>query len=430
MENIYTVASSSASTTYGNVMLAFKEALVSQFMPNQFTDVYISSEIAYINMRRRLGRNTRDEMKKLKKPYISIQPQIQPPNSDLYLFDIPLTKNIDNIEHGVMTNTLFPIIVNPEDGYSLKYKINRDQIQFDIRIRVETSIQQIDLYKYMLNYLRWDQPFSMVTALEAMIPREIVSHMSKLSNIWIDDKETNQIPSALRTMNQFSKFPITYKMRTGTSRDEFFMYYTPELIITLTDLSPEAGNMRNMISDYYEITFRATVDFNLPGMFILTGEKPKPDTLKVSMDVLNNNGHYDYIPLYTIHNLQAKYKDEEGFVLYTSSRFQTERDSKTKRDSFELGVLFEKEQLNVIREYIGNHVPVKTLFHIELLRDGVELKYGKEEDYFMDWGDMNIIINDADDKATYCLLIYINNGLFNEEITNRRDEKNSDKNKA
>lgn len=429
MENIYTVASSSASTTYGNVMLAFKEALVSQFVPNQFREVYVSSELAYINMRRRLGRNTREEMKKLKKPYMTIQPQIQPPNSDLYLFDIPLTKNIDNIEHGIMTNTLFPVIINPEDGYRLQYKLNRDQIQFDIRIRVETNIQQIDLYKYMLNYLRWDQPFSMVTSLEAMIPREIVSQMSKLSNIWIDDTKTNQVPAALNTMNRFSKFPITYKMRNGTARDEFFMYYTPELIVTLTDLSPEAGNMRNMINDYYEITFRATVDFNLPGMFVLSGEKPKPDTLKVSMDVLNNSGRYDYIPLYTIHNLQAKYRDEHGFVLFSSSRFQTERDPKTKKDSFDLKILFEKDHLVVIHDYIGHHVPVETLLHIELLKNGEMLECGKNKDYFIQWGKTELIVNDADDNATYCLLIYMNTNLFNEEIVNRRDDKNNDKSK-
>ena len=112
MENIYTIASSSASTTYGNIMAVFKQMLIQNFSVNYFKDVYISSEIAYTNIRRRLGRNTLNEMTKLERPYMSINPILQAPNSDMYLYDIPLTKNFDNMEYGIQKNTLFPILNN------------------------------------------------------------------------------------------------------------------------------------------------------------------------------------------------------------------------------------------------------------------------------------------------------------------------------
>ena len=110
MENIYTVASSSASTTYGNIMIFFKE-----YLKNFFKDINVSSEISYVNIRRRLGRNTLNEMSKLERPFMIINPQIQPPNSDMYLFDIPLTKNFDHMEYGIQKNTLFPIIKNYDE---------------------------------------------------------------------------------------------------------------------------------------------------------------------------------------------------------------------------------------------------------------------------------------------------------------------------
>lgn len=426
MENIYTVASSSSSTTYGNVMSVCKDIIIKLFPVNYFKDVYVSSEISYTNIRRRLGRNTINEMSKLERPFMNINPQIQPPNGDLYLYDIPLTKNIDNMEVGLQRNTLFSILKNTVDHYNLTYKLNRDQIQFDITITVDTLIQQLDLYKYMLNHLVWERPFASKVSLESMIPREMVSYMGHLSNIDIDDKKNNQIPAMLKMMNTYSRFPITYKMRNGTALDEFFMYYNAELLIMYSDLSLENVNRRNMADDYYQITFRATVDFNLPGMYALTGDYPRPLAVGVSLRSDNIDGSHDLIPLYTVNNLYAKYSSvKNGFILLTSSRFQTESDPVTKQDSLNLSVLFEDDYLKVIKENYIKNIPMNTLFDIILLKDNNVLEESK--DWGINWNTMDLVIKNADDKATYCVLVYINNSLFNERITEYKEEFLTDK---
>ena len=426
MENIYSIASSSSSTTYGNIMSVFKDIVIKMFPFNYFKDVYISSEISYTNIRRRLGRNSITEMTKLERPFMNIMPQIQPPNGDLYLYDIPLTKNIDNMEMGLQRNTLFSILKNTIDHYSLNYKLNRDQIQFEITITVDTLIQQLDLYKYMVNHFVWERPFALKASLESMIPREMISYMGKLSNIDIDGSDENQIPAMIKMMNTYSRFPITYKMRNGTALDEFFMYYNAELLITYSDLSLETVNRKNMADDYYQMTFRATVDFNLPGMYALIGENPRPLAVGVSLRSDNNDGTHDLIPLYTINNLYAKYSSiKNGFILLTSSRFQTERDPVTKQDTLNLSVLFEEDYLKVIKENYVKNIPMNTLFDIILLKDGNELV--EKTDWYMKWNTLDIVINNADDMATYCILIYINNSLFNERITEYKEETLKDK---
>lgn len=428
MENIYTIASSSASTTYGNIMAVFKEALIRQFSVNYFKDVFISSEIAYTNVKRRLGPNTLNEMSKLERPFMTINPLIQPPSGDMYLYDIPLTKNFDNMEYGIQKNTLFQIMSNGVDEYTLFYKLNRDQIQFDITITVDTLIQQLDLYKYMINHFVWERPFTMKTSLESMIPKEMIAYMGNLSNIDIFDEKNNNIPTMIQMMNRYSRFPITYKMRTGTSLDEFFLYYNAELLVTYTDISLETVNRRNMADDYYQITFRTTVDFNLPGVYVLCGNKPRPNAVSVSLDVITNKTTHDLIPLYTINNLYSKYSSEKnGFMLYITSRFQTQRDTITKKDNLNLEVLFEKEFVRIIRENYVNNIPMNTLLDIILVKDEEELVQGKDKDWYMDWNKLDVIINNADDKATYRILIYINNNLFNEKIAEAVDDKNTDK---
>ena len=426
MESVYAVASSSSSTTYGNIMTSFKEIIMQHFPVNFFKDVNLTSEISYVNIRRRLGRNTLNEMSKLERPYLTINPQIQPPNGDQYLFDIPLTKNFDNMEYGIQKNTLFQLLKNETDGYTLLYKLNRDQIQFEITITVDTLIQQLDLYKYMLNHFVWDRPFTTKSSLEAMIPREMIQSVGLLSNIDIEDADSNPIPLILNMMNKRSYYPITYKMRNGTSLDEFFMYYNVELLINYTDLNIDQVNRKGMADDFYQITFHASVDFNLPGAFVLVGNKPKPKCIDIVLDSRNPDGSHDLIPLYTINNFYSKYSPmKNGFILYTSSRFQTEQDSRTLRDILDMTVLFDQPYIDTIRKYHANNIPIQTLVNIILAKDGEELL--EEKDWYMDWNRMNMIIENADDSATYCVIIYINNVLFNENIMNDIEDRQSDR---
>lgn len=426
MENIYTIASSSSSTTYGNIMTAFKEMLTQCFSANYFTQIFLASEISYVNIRKRLGRNTLNEMAKLERPFMNIVPQIQPPSGDMYLYDIPLTKNFDNMEYGIQKNTLFPIAKNNQDGYAFYYKLNRDRIEFEVTITVSTLIQQLDLYKYLLNHMVWERPFTVNRSIEAMIPKEIIRNMGKISGINIDESQGPAI--MLRTINEISRYPITYKMRNGTSLDEYFMYYAAQLLITYTDLSIDQVSRKNMIDEFYQISFKASVEFNLPGSFILTGNDPRPDIINVSIKSQNQDGSHDLIPLYTINNFYARYTQvKNGYVMHTSTRFQTERDPNTKKDTLDMSVLFEEPYLNVIKKFHTKNIPIGTLVDLILLRDGEELN---DNSWSVNWGNFNLMIENADDSATYCLIIYINNNLFSENIINDIEDSQVDKPRA
>ena len=412
MDHLYTVASSSASTTYGNIMTFLKDLIV-RTSPIEFKETRLSSEIAYVNIRRRLGRNTLNEISKLERPFLMINPQIQVPSGDLYLYDIPLTKNFDNMEFAVSRNTLNPFITNEEELYTACYKLNRDRIQFDITITVDTSIQQLDLWKYYLNHYIWERPYAIETSLESMIPREIIRQIGLFSNIDIDKKENTYIPTIMRTLNRFSSYPITYKMRNGTGNDEFFLYYNTKVLLNFTDLSIDQVNRKNMADDFYTITFRCDVEFNLPAVYTLIGHDPRPKCLEVAVKSKNPDGSHDLIPLFTVDNFFSKYPPMlDGFMLYASSRFQTEMNEMTKQDELDLGQLFDQSYLDILHTYYARNIPMETLINVILLKDGEE-----NHDWRIRWNSLKLTINHADDRATYCIIIYINNLLFNEELS-------------
>ena len=419
------MASSSASTTYGNIMVFVKEKILQLLPIIQFKDINLSSEIAYVNTRRRLGRNTLREISKLETPNMRIIPRIQPPSGDMYLYDVPLTKNYNNIEYGIRRNTLFWILRNKDDGYFLTYKLNRDRISFDVEITVDTLIQQTDLWKYMLNWFTWERPYAVPTSLEAMIPRHMIKAMGKLSNIDIDNPKSNQIPVILQMLNRYSRYPITYKMRNGTGLDEFYMYYQTYVMLEFAELQVDEVNRKNHADDFYQVKFQCTADFNIPGLFALLGEKEPPKVIKEDLRVIEPDGCHELVPLFTVYNFYNRYPTiKNGFVYHTSARFKLDESNKLS-EKMPIQLLFDSWRLDVIHEYDNNKVPMCTLINPILLRDGVELEEGK--DFIIHWNSMELEIFNPDHEVTYQLIIYVNNNLFVDERIDHIDHERTDK---
>lgn len=426
MKSIYTAASTSSSTTYGNVMSFIKEKLVQSFPMGIFKDVNMNSELAFVNVRRRLGMNSLTEMKKLERPYMTLSPQFEVPSGDQYLYDIPLTKNFDNVEYGVSMNTLFPAIVNKRDNWDFVFKLNRDQIKFDVTIAMNTKIQQLDMYKFLVNHFTWERPFTVDASLESMIPREIVKQIGLLNAINIDDSDKNNIPTILQTMNRWSTYPITYKIRNGTATDEFFMYYNAHILCTYDNLTIDEGQKKNMADDLFQMRFSITAEFNLPGMYLLIGKDPKPRELDIDLGVISSNGYHDLIPLYTVTNFFQRYPEElNGFIYYINSRFTTDAKPGAVVDHLDITVLFDEDRKRTISRYVVNNIPITTLVKIILIKDDNELSNGN--DYVVDWSKFSIDIMNPDNDATYRIVIYINNLLFEEEKTALVENQTKDK---
>ena len=60
---------------------------------------------------------------------------------------------------------------------------------------------------------------------------------------------------------------------------------------------------------------------------------------------------------------------------------------------------------------------------INSTKDGEELK----SDWYIDWAKMDLTIEKADNKSTYCLILYINNNLFSEEKIEDTENNQTDK---
>ena len=420
MDGIYTMASPSSSSLYGNVGCAIRQLILSKFPYNYFQYMNVSTEVAFHNLRRQFGSNTNNEISKRKYPQLIVQPVYQVADQDAFLQNVPLTKNDMDIQSNIDRRYLFEVIRDPEYNWALKFKLNRDRIDYDVSVITHTLHQQLDIYKAMVNQMTWDRSFYYPAALEAVIPKTMIEYMSRLCNMDIYTYP-EFIPTFLRHLNSFSGYPITYKVKNASATDEFFMYYKHNLVVTYTDLSIESANKKNMVDESYTITFRVSVDFNLPGLFILDGAESNMSKLKgFLVDKTSTGKGYtdqdEFIPLFSLSDFYNRFPQrKDGLTLYGSFVFTSE--SKSDSDSADIGLLIEPDHQKAIRFHTHCGMLDETICKVYVMKDSEMLP---EDQYRVNWDTMKIEYLHPDTKATYRVAIYMNMESINAALANSR----------
>jgi hypothetical protein len=425
VDRIISLANGSSSSLYGCIGCAVKDMIMSKFPDNYFKYTTVSSELATRNMRRTFGGNNSNvEIAKRQKPYLIIQPTYSVMDQDGPLQSIPLTKNFDDLQYRVDKRYLFEVIRDKKYGYNLKFKLNRDRIEFDVTVTTSTLHQQLDIYRAILNQIIWDRSYAFRIALEAIIPKQMIGIMSKFCHMDLEENE-EYIPIFLKRLNSCSGYPITYKLRNASATDEWFMYYTHNVITTFSDLSIESGNRKNMVDDSYNITFRVTAEFNMPGVFMIDGNDELLGvdvTLKTKEYREENNS---YFPLFTINNLYSRFPQEmNGMQLYGSTIFQTTATPGQLEDRVDIKSVLDNDHIRVIRAHKAWNMNPDTLMNIFVLKDNETLEYIK--DFEIDWNRLELVIKNIDNSATYRLIMYFDYSTVNEILNNTAYEKNYD----
>lgn len=426
MESIYSVASPSSSVIYGNIAQHTKELIKSIFPNSFFKYEHISSEIAYRNLRRQLGAQSKQNVAKREKPYLVIRPMISVPD-EMYLYNTPLTSNMDHIHTSLNKDVLIPIINDTDEALRLMFKLNRDKIEFQVTVTVSTMTQQIDIYKSLANVGLWYRPFTRRLPLEYMIPRPIVAALASRQGMDLS-KEAYAANIFLDYINRHSNYPITYKMRNSTSRDEYFMYSNQEVLFTFEDFSIGEGQYKNMVQDSFEITFRVTAEFNLPGLFVLVGDQSLKESTLNETIICDMKTEDLSFPLFTIENLFNEAELDNGFKKYKSSIMAMDPDKKTGDDVTMFGVLLGDAFQEIVRAYCSNNVPIDTLAILQLYKNGEILTEGK--DYSVDWYNLKLTTYKPSKEDSYRLIMYVNTIKLNQIVVEYQDKMATDKPKV
>ena len=428
MDGIISVANGSSSSLYGCIGCAVKDMIISKFPKEYFKYVAVSSELATRNIRRTFGGNNSNvEIKKRLKPYLILQPTYSVMDQDGPLQGIPLTKNFDNLQYRTDKRYLFDVIKDTKNNFNLKFKLNRDRIEFDVTVTTSTLHQQLDIYRMILNQFIWDRSYTFRIALESIIPKELIYIMSKYCNMDLDRSES-YIPLLLRRLNSCSGYPITYKLKHAPSTDEWFMYYTHNVIITFSDLTIESGNKKNMVDDAYNITFRVIAEFNMPGVYMLDGTLDSSKLLDSTSNSNTSSDGTNYLPMFAISNLQSRFPSElNGMQLYGTTMFKTTASADQDEDRVDIKCVLDNDHIRVIRAHNAWNMDPSTLLSFYILKNDEVLSEGV--DYIVDWNTLELVMYNIDNDSTYRLIMYFNYATVNEILNNSAYHNNYDVNK-
>lgn len=419
MRGILTFANGSSSSLYGCIGYSLQDYIVSRFPKDFFNYTTMSSELATRNIRRTFKKaNTKKEIVKRQKPGLIIQPTFPDNDNDSALQGIPLTRNFDDLQYRTDKLYLFEVIRDKKYGYDLKFKMNRDKIEYDVTIQLDTLHQQIDLYNTMKNQMIWERSFANRMALEAIIPKSTIATISKICNMDIE-KSPEYIPILLKRLNSTSAYPITYKMRNASATDEWFMYYTHNVIFTFSDLSKPEGNRKGMSEEIYTINFRVTAEFNLPGVYFVEGDLDIVKQVDVSLVATNNypDSTDGFIPMFTIDNLYTRFPPEkDGMQLYGTTIFKTDEGPNQIEDRVDLCGAIDNEHLKVVRLHRSWHMNPHTLLQVIVLKNRQYLE--EDKDFYVDYNTMELAVLHPDKTATYRLVVYFNYNTVNEILSN------------
>ena len=411
MNSIYCTGTSSSAHTYGNVASLIREYVLDLFPKNYFKYTHITSEIVSRDLKR--DRMNNKDIVKHDRPALIIRPSFSSlDDDDKFLNDTYLINGTSKFNGSISRNMLDKITFDTDNGISLKYFLNRDKLEFDVSIVVNTLFNQLDIRKDLINRVNWEAPWLYESSLESMIPRQMIALMARIVNI---DME-NDPSIMLQYLNSTSRFPITYKMRNSSSKDEYFMYYTVNILLNFSNIDISDANKKNMVDDYYTINFKVTAEFNIPGGFYLVGIPRADIQEKIVID--NDSENHEFTPIFTVKDLLYNGKAngilDHNFKLLCTSIFKTDKLRDMRSDNLTFGQLIPNPIVDMVRDHLGKGIPIETFIRMCVSKDQ-DIIF-EDKDYKVDWLNMSLTILDSDYSSTYRLSIFINESYINSRL--------------
>jgi hypothetical protein len=408
MENVYATAMTSASHIFGNVAKAV-EAHVERKLPmGLLKDKSISTTMAPRFFKR--FRNTGDDWKKKQRPFMILRPSFETPSSDLFLQNTLYTRQ-EGTEITCTRGGIQEFLTDKKRGFFLGFKINRYTVTFDIGIQFNTQAQMLDTWHYLLNTMRWDIPEYINTSLESMVPKVILAHLGEILGIDISREEN--IPTMLKYLRTYSTYPITYKMRTDTSQDEYFLYYKQNLLTTFSDLSMDEGSKKGMADEYFTLSFKCNVEFNIMGSYLLVGKKGIYKQIEFDISLAS-----DDVSLTPIYTYDVREEDAElarlGYRPLCTAMIKTEAKNHNQDDTVPLYSALTDEVLQVLDNILAQGLDPEILLRVKLFKSTDDLV--SEAEYHIIWTNKMLIIKNSDKFATYRIVIYANLAYLNNRL--------------
>ena len=410
MNRVLLMSTSSTSHIFGNVTKAIEMHIKSHLPIGLLKGSAISTRSPSRFLRS--YKNTGKEFFKKDYPYMVIRPhyEILSPDDDIFLQGTSLTRYEGSVVNSKLATSEF--LLDTKNGFALGFNINRVRITFEVVIQFHTHMMAMDVRHYLLNTFRWGIVDYLPTSLESLIPKETMIHIGEC--IGTDITKTENIPIFLDYIKSKSSRPITYKMRNSTSQDEYFLYYTQNILTTYSDLDLEDVQKKGMLEDTSTVSFKINCEFNGIGSYILYGAKETFKRIEIDIRCENENKYRSigYTPIYTYERIS----EDDGLIASGYSRLgsgiiKSDVNNDGKNDDSDFGYIFDDNGKKIIKDLLLHGEDIGIVYKALIYKDNTLMTINTE--YTLNWSNTLLTIMNSDKFATYRIIIYVDLNYYN-----------------
>ena len=161
-------------------------------------------------------------------------------------------------------------------GLYISYDMETMLLNFNIRVRVQTRSEQLDLYNRIRKVFRIGCTETIDLDMDIHIPYELIFQLACLVGAPVDVNEEAIIDpyNFVAYLNRHSQMPILYKMRYINGKHEFFvrMRNLPTHLNLTNPLDADDGENDGQMMNNFNIDMQIVMRLPIPSLFLLYNE--------------------------------------------------------------------------------------------------------------------------------------------------------------
>lgn len=285
--------------------------------------------------------------------------------------------------------------------------IREQQVNFNIRFRVETRAQQLDLYRNLEMRCRIGYTHKDFVSADFHIPYELMVNIAKHAGFEVDKKDNIvDIISFLKYVNSRSQMPITYKLRAVNGKREFFLRASNVYVHlnTMDKLSYDDGEREGQLDNNFNIEMSVILNMWVPSYYVYTSAKP----IYKIIPCMDSNG----IGLCTLRVLDIPETNEDGWSKYFTTDYELdEEEIKNNKAEIDMrGLFVNPDMRRVILEHFNMNISPSRFIDIHMY------EFFDKANIDIDWLKMKMTITNLTDRHKLKFAIYLDHDYYNEYL--------------
>ena len=374
--------------------------ILKQFPDNFFKTIHTGGKHVFADFKK----FSRDPNQPIVKPAIAINPSINPDFN---------RENIDLVQGGLNIYTRRSSLGKDRffsDTYNnlhIGLQFKQIELPFDIKIRVKSRSQQLDLLDFIKISSRIGSTQTHFIDMDCHVPYDIMIALAMDMGFELLENDGSyfikDIIGFLTYLNSNSVLPFTYKLRTINGKCEFFirLNHCHTHISCVDGISIDDGERHGSLDANFHIEFNPTLQFTVPALYSYY-------SLADHKIMITEPG--DIRALYQIISLKPPEVNENNWRQYLTTEWV---DESKHIDEIQFSELLENNELQRVMEHTVEMGLSPTIFM------DVKLYNGQQDiGIYIDWENFVIKVRrdmeeEVSDIAIYADLEYINRTLAN-----------------